>query len=124
MEHSRPNLDLIDVGTAICNFIVKHLLGLASIMFGVVAKVYIVRKDWKRVSKWQCRFSVFMSGLAGSVTYLALCDTNMDTRYKAIIVGFMPIIVEPVMMRILMWVDPIIDSIGKALKGFITRKSK
>ena len=93
-------------------------------MFGVVAKVYIVRREWKRVSKWQCRLSVFFSGLAGSIAYIAVHDSSMGMHYKAVVVGFMPIIVEPVMMRLLLWIDPIIDSIGKAIKETITRKAK
>jgi len=118
----RPNYDLTDVFLMMMNFVVKHILGLASITFGVVAKVYMVRKEWRRVSKWECRLSVFFSGLAGSIAYMVLQSSLIDDMYKAIIVGFTPIIVEPVMMRVLIWINPMIDTIFTWAKEFFTKK--
>lgn len=127
MEAQTPNkdhIDVLDVCMTILNFILKHILGLLSIMFGVVAKVYIVRKEYKRITKWQCRLSVFFSGLSGTITYMALVNVNMVDWKKAFIVGFMPIIVEPIMTRMLIWINPIIDEIGNFIKSYFKSKSK
>lgn len=43
---------------------------------------------------------------------------------KAVIVGFMPIVVEPIMTRILIWINPIIDSIGEFIKSKIKNKNE
>ena len=104
-------------------FATKHILGLLSIMFGVVAKVYVIRKEYRRVSKWQCRISVFFSGLGGTITYMTLKDVDMIDWKKAVIVGFMPIVVEPIMTRILIWINPIIDSVGEFIKSKIKNKN-
>lgn len=93
-------------------------------MFGVVAKVYIVRKDYKRISKWQCRISVFFSGLSGTIAYLGLIDVEMMDVKKAVIVGFMPIVVEPIMTRLLVWINPIIDEVGDLVKNYLSSKKK
>ena len=105
-------------------FVTKHILGLLSIMFGVVAKVYVIRKEYRRVSKWQCRISVLFSGLGGTITYMALKDVDMLDWKKAVIVGFMPIVVEPIMTRILIWINPIIDSVGEFIKSKIKNKNE
>ena len=120
---NRPHPDLFTIINILFNFFVKHILGLSAILFGVVAKVYIVRREWKRVSKWQCRMSVFFSGLAGSVTYMALINSPMSDMYKAIIIGFMPIVVEPIMMRTLIWVNPIVDGLGNFIKEMVSKKT-
>ena len=120
---NRPHPDLFTIINILFNFFVKHILGLSAILFGVVAKVYIVRREWKRVSKWQCRMSVFFSGLAGSVTYMALINSPMSDMYKAIIIGFMPIVVEPIMMRTLIWVNPIVDGFGNFIKEMVSKKT-
>ena len=104
-------------------FVTKHILGLLSIMFGVVAKVYVIRKEYRRVSKWQCRISVFFSGLGGTITYMSLKDVDMLDWKKAVIVGYMPIVVEPIMTRILIWINPIIDSVGEFIKSKIKNKN-
>ncbi len=127
METPTPNkdhIDYIDALMGVFNFVVKHILGLLSIMFGVVAKVYIIRKEYRRVSKWQCGLSVFFSGLSGTITYMALVDIEMTDWKKAFIVGFMPIIVEPIMTRVLIWINPIIDEIGTFIKTYIKSKEK
>lgn len=108
----------------IFKFITKHLLGLLSIMFGVVAKVYVIRKEYKRVSKWQCRISVFFSGLGGTIAYMVLKDIDMIDWKKAVIIGFMPIVVEPIMTRLLIWINPIIDQLGELIKSYLTSKKK
>lgn len=105
-------------------FLTKHILGLLSIMFGVVAKVYVIRKGYKRISKWQCRISVFFSGLGGTIAYMVLKDIDMIDWKKAVIIGFMPIVVEPIMTRLLIWVNPIIDELGELVKNFLNSKKK
>ena len=67
--------------------------------------------------------SVFFSGLAGSVTYMALINSPMSDMYKAIIIGFMPIVVEPIMMRTLIWVNPIVDGFGNFIKEMVSKKT-
>jgi hypothetical protein len=105
-------------------FVTKHILGLLSIMFGVVAKVYVIRKEYRRIGKWQCRISVFFSGLSGTIAYMVLIDVDMIDWKKAVIIGFMPIVVEPIMTRILIWINPIIDSIGEFIKSKIKNKNE
>lgn len=105
-------------------FLTKHILGLLSIMFGVVAKVYVIRKEYKRISKWQCRISVFFSGLGGTIAYMVLKDIDMIDWKKAVIIGFMPIVVEPIMTRLLIWINPIIDELGELVKNFLNSKKK
>lgn len=120
----RPTNDSIDwtgVLLSIVQFIVKNILGILSVMFGIVAKVYIVRRQAKRISKWQCIFSVIMSGLAGTIAYCAVGDMTISVWQKATITGFTPIVIEPVVLRVLIWIDPIIDSIGKLLKKLINK---
>lgn len=90
----------------------------------MVGKVYVIRKEYRRVSKWQCRISVFFSGLGGTITYMVLKDVDMLDWKKAVIVGFMPIVVEPIMTRILIWINPIIDSIGEFIKSKIKNKNE
>lgn len=124
MDNQNPthhSYDVVDYLLTIANFVVKHLLGLASITFGVVAKVYMVRKEYRRISPLECRLSVFFSGLAGSISYMVLHDSPMDDMYKSIIVGFTPIIVEPVMMRMLIWVNPMIDTIFTWAREMFTK---
>jgi len=104
------------------NFIAKNVLGLLSIMFGVVTKVYIIRKEYKRISKWQCRSSVFISGLAGAIAYITIKDLTISEIQKAIIVGFMPVIIEPIFLRVLVWINPIIDALGNLFKSKIEKK--
>lgn len=120
-QPTRHNPELTDYFLVVMNFILKHILWLASVTFGVVAKVYIVRKEYRRISKLECRLTVFFSGLAGSIAYLVIHKSSMDDMYKAIIVGFTPIIVEPVMMRMLIWVNPMIDTFFTWCKELMTK---
>lgn len=105
-------------------FLSKHLLGLLSIIFGVVTKVYIIRKEWKRISRWQCFMGVFIAGLAGTISYLLVQDMDIGNTQKAIIVGFTPICVEPIITRTLIWINPLIDSIGKAFQRNIDKNKE
>lgn len=120
----RPNFDLIELLYGLWLAIVKHAMGIGLILFGTVAKVYIVKKEYRRVSRSKCWLSIIFSGIAGTITYSVLYDSPMQIHYKAVIIGFMPVMVEPVMMRILIWVNPIIDAIGTWLKELISKKSQ
>lgn len=123
-QPSEGHYTLAEILVLVFKFLTKHILGLLSIMFGVVAKVYILRKDYKRISKWQCRSIVFFSGLSGTIAYLGLINVEMIDIKKAIIVGFMPIVVEPIMTRLLVWINPIIDEIGELIKNYLRSKTK
>ena len=116
------NYSLTDLIILTFNFLAKNILGILSIMFGVVTKVYIIRKEYKRIGKWQCRLSVFISGLAGAIAYIVIRDLRISEIQKAIIVGFMPVIIEPIILRILVWVNPIIDALGNLFKNKIEKK--
>ena len=120
--NNHNNYNLIDIVVMIFNFLAKNLLGILSIMFGVVTKVYIIRKEYKRIGKWQCRLSVFISGLAGTIAYITIADTSISHIQKAVIIGFMPVIIEPIFLRILIWINPIIDAIGELFKSKIKKQ--
>lgn len=122
-QPSEQHYTIAEIVVIFFKFLTKHILGLLSIMFGVVAKVYIVRKDYKRISKWQCRISVFFSGLSGTIAYLGLINVDMLDIKKAIIIGFMPVVVEPIMTRLLVWINPIIDEIGGLIKNYLHNKN-
>lgn len=125
MDIKQPNENDITFAKLIYmtfQFLAKNLLGLLAIMFGVVTKVYIIRKEYKRITKWQCRLSVFISGLAGTIAYIVIMDLNISTIQKAIIVGFMPVIIEPIFLRVLVWINPIIDSLGNLFKTKIDKQ--
>lgn len=116
------NYTFADLIVIVFNFLAKNILGILSIMFGVVTKVYIIRKEYKRIGKWQCRLSVFISGLAGAISYIVIKDISITEIQKAVIVGFMPVIIEPVVLRVLVWINPLIDSLGNLFKNKIEKK--
>jgi len=109
---STPNEDSFNFLTVLLSafkIISKNLLGLLSITFGVVTRVYIIRKGIKRISKWQCRLSVFISIIAGMIAYLLVQDLDIKSVQKGIIVSCTPVFIEPIIMRLLLWVNPLID---------------
>ena len=114
------NYDNHDILLSIFQFVAKNILGLLSIMFGVVAKVYIIRRQAKRISKSQCIFSVIMAGLAGSVAYCAVVDMSLAVWHKAVITGFTPIVIEPVVLRVLMHINPFLDKLTSWIENFFT----
>lgn len=125
MDIKQPNENDITFAKLIYmtfQFLAQNLLGLLAIMFGVVTKVYIIRKEYKRITKWKCRLSVFISGLAGTIAYIVIMDLSISTIQKAIIVGFMPVIIEPIFLRVLVWINPIIDSLGNLFKTKIDKQ--
>lgn len=118
-----PNQDFNfwDCVAVVLKFLSKHFLGIISILFGTVTKVYIIRKEWHRITKWQCRLSVIISGLAGMIAYILVQDMDIKPWQKGITVGFTPIFVEPIITRLLIWVNPIIDAIGNTFKKDIKK---
>lgn len=122
MQHNNHDYNTLDYIYFFFQFLVKNLLGVLSILFGVVTKVYIIRKEYKRIGKWQYRLSVIIAGLAGTIAYVVVKDLLISEKQKAIIVGFCGVLVEPVILRVLVWVNPIIDSIGNLFKKKIDKE--
>lgn len=118
------NSEHIDIIISIWSFLAKNALGIASVIFGITAKVYIIRRQAKRVTRNQCLISVFMAGMAGVIAWYVVSDLPLKDFWKAIISGYLPIIVEPITLRVIIWIDPIIDEIGKTLKAWIHKQNK
>ncbi len=118
------NNDHVEILSSIWAFIVKNGLGIASVVFGVTAKVYIIRRQAKRVTRNQCLISVFMAGLAGVIGWYLVSEMPLKDFWKAIICGYLPIVIEPLTLRLIVWIDPLIDEIGKTLKSWIKRQNK
>lgn len=108
----------------VISFIMKNLLGILSIFFGVTTKIYMVRRQAKRVTPTQCWLSVLLSGVAGTIAWFVVGGTSLPDYQKAVICGFAPIVIEPITLRVVLWVDPIVDAIMNAIKRFFTQKSK
>jgi hypothetical protein len=125
MEHPTPNNNyLVELLETFFGFIVKNLLGIASIVFGVTTKIYMIRRQAKRVKPSQCYVAVFLAGMAGTIAWFIVNDAGMPGYQQAVICGFTPIIIEPVSLRVVIWVDPIVDAIGAAIKRFFTKQNK
>jgi hypothetical protein len=125
MEHPTPNNNyLVELLETFFGFIVKNLLGIASIVFGVTTKIYLIRRQAKRVKPSQCYVAVFLAGMAGTIAWFIVNDAGMPGYQQAVICGFTPIIIEPVSLRVVLWVDPIVDAIGAAIKRFFTKQNK
>jgi hypothetical protein len=125
MEHPTPNNNyLVELLETFFGFIVKNLLGIASIVFGVTTKIYMIRRQAKRVKPSQCYVAVFLAGMAGTIAWFIVNDAGMPGYQQAVICGFTPIIIEPVSLRVVLWVDPIVDAIGAAIKRFFTKQNK
>ena len=116
------NGEQIDLLATIWAFLVKNALGIMSVIFGVTAKVYIIRRQARRVTRNQCLLAVFMAGMAGMIGWYLVSALKLENYWKAIICGYLPIISETVTLRIILWIDPIVDSIGKALKKNINKE--
>jgi hypothetical protein len=123
MDHPQSNsfFDMVDV---VFSFIAKNLLGIMSIFFGVTTKIYMVRRQAKRVTPTQCWLSVLLSGVAGTIAWFVVGGTALPDYQKAVICGFAPIVIEPITLRVVLWVDPIVDAIGAAIKRFFTKQNK
>lgn len=123
MDNTQTNniLEYIDV---VLTFIAKHALGFLSIIFGVTTKIYMVKRQAKRVTALQCWLSVILSGMSGTIAWYVVEGTSLPDYQKAVICGFAPIVIEPIVLRVVLWVDPIIDEIGHAIKRFFTKQNK
>ncbi len=108
----------------VISFIIKNLLGIMSILFGVTTKIYMLRRQAKRVTHSQCRLSVLIAGSAGTLAWYVTKDTSLMDYQKAVICGFAPFVIEPIAIRVVLWVDPIIDAIMTAIKRFFTKQNK
>jgi hypothetical protein len=125
MEHPTPNNNyLVELLETFFGFVFKNLLGIASIVFGVTTKIYMIRRQAKRVKKSQCYVAVFIAGMAGTIAWYIVNDAHLPGYQQAVICGFTPIIIEPVSLRVVLWVDPIVDAIGAAIKRFFTKQNK
>jgi hypothetical protein len=62
--------------------------------------------------------------MAGTIAWFIVNDAGMPGYQQAVICGFTPIIIEPVSLRVVIWVDPIVDAIGAAIKRFFTKQNK
>jgi hypothetical protein len=125
MEHPTPNNNFIlEFLETLLGFIFKNLLGIASVIFGVTTKIYMIKRQAKRVKPSQCYTAVFVAGIAGSIAWYIVNDAGLPEYQQAVICGFTPIIIEPVSLRVVIWVDPIVDAIGAAIKRFFTKQNK
>ena len=120
----QTNSGLMDFIDVVITFFAKNLLGILSILFGVTTKIYMVRRHAKRVTPSQCWLSVFLSGTAGTVAWYVVSAASIPDYQKAVICGFAPIVIEPIVLRVVLWVDPIVDSIGASIKRFFTKQNK
>lgn len=105
-------------------FLVKNFLGIAPIIFGVTTEYYIMNQKYKRITKFMCWMSVFINGTAGSIAWVVVKDLPIPDFQKAVICGFTPIIIKPLAIRVVIWIDPVVDAIGGAIKRFFTNKNK
>ena len=84
----------------------------------------MIKRQAKRVKPSQCYIAVFLAGMAGSIAWYVVKDTTIPDYQKAAICGFTSIVIEPVSLRVVLWVDPIVDAIGAAIKRFFTKQNK
>lgn len=108
----------------VMTFISKNLLGIMSVIFGVTAKVYLINRVAKRVTRNQCLTTVLFSGLAGSIAWYVVSGLNIQDSTKAVICGFLPIIIEPLILRLIIWINPLIDELGNLVKRLIAKKGE
>lgn len=123
MDHQQTN-SIYDMIEVVVSFIIKNLLGIMSILFGVTTKIYMVRRQAKRVTPSQCRLSVLIAGSAGTLAWYVTKDTSLMDYQKAVICGFAPFVIEPITLRVVLWVDPIIDAIMTSIKRFFNKQNK
>ena len=123
MDHQQTN-SIYDMIEVVISFIMKNILGIMSILFGVTTKIYMVRRQAKRVTHTQCWLSVLISGIAGTLAWYVVGSTELPDYQKAVICGFSPIVIEPITLRVVLWVDPITDAIMTAIKRFFTKQNK
>ena len=123
MDHQQTN-SIYDMIEVVISFIMKNILGIMSILFGVTTKIYMVRRRAKRVTPTQCWLSVLISGIAGTLAWYVVGGTELPDYQKAVICGFAPIVIEPITLRVVLWVDPIIDAIMTSIKRFFTKRNK
>jgi hypothetical protein len=123
MDHPQSNsfFEMVDV---VFSFIAKNILGIMSIFFGVTTKIYMVRRQARRVTPTQCWLSLLLSGMAGTIAWFVVAGTALPDYQKAVICGFAPIVIEPITLRAVLWVDPIVDAVGAAIKRFFTKQNK
>lgn len=114
--------ETLTVSGEIAAALIKNILLLVGIAFGVTVKYYIINKSAKKIKPLMCWLSILIAGLAGSIAFLLVKDLNIHPLYKAIACGYSPIVIEPLTLRIILWIDPLIDEIGKALKAFIKKQ--
>lgn len=123
MDHPQTN-SIYDMIEVVFSFIAKNILGILSIFFGVTTKIYMVRRQAKRVTPTQCWLSVLLSGVAGTIAWFVVGGTSLPDYHKAVICGFAPIVIEPITLRVVLWVDPIVDAIGSSIKRFFNKQNK
>ena len=116
--------DQKDIIAIIFSFLAKNLLGIMSVIFGVTAKVYLINRVAKRVTRNQCLTSILFSGLAGTIAWYVVSGLTIQDSTKAVICGFLPIVIEPLMLRIIIWINPLIDEVGNLLKRLISKKGE
>lgn len=114
----------LTIGGEITAALLKNILLIVGILFGVTVKYYIINKSAVKIKPLMCWLSIFIAGLAGSIAFLLVKDLNIHPLYKAIACGYSPIVIEPLTLRIILWINPIVDEIGKAIKSFIKKQSK
>lgn len=126
MEHPTPSNShqLVDLAESVLAFIFKNILGIASVLFGVTTKIYMIKRQAKRIKPSQCYTAVLIAGIAGSIAWYIVNDAGLPQYQQAVICGFTPIIIEPMSLRVVLWVDPIVDAIGLAIKRFFTKQNK
>ena len=126
MEVAPNNVNNEDISAmaVVWKFLVKNFLGILSVIFGVTMKVHLLRGKMNRMSKWQCRVAVFIAGLSGAITWYLVKELPVRDFYKAIITGYIPIVIEPITIRCIVWIDPIIDEAAKTIKKYIKTKSE
>mgnify|MGYP000390778401 CR=1 FL=1 len=120
---NNDDIDLIQTLVVIWNALLKNALGILSILFGVTMKIHLIRGKFLRMAKWQCWTAIVLAGLSGIIAWFVVRDLPIRDLYKAIAVGYTPVFIEPITMRLLVWIDPIVDEIGTVVKKYINKKS-
>lgn len=120
---NNDDIDLIQTLVVIWNALLKNALGILSILFGVTMKIHLIRGKFRRMATWQCWTAIILAGLSGIIAWFVVRDLPIRDLYKAIAVGYTPVFIEPITMRLLVWIDPIVDEIGTVVKKYINKKS-
>ena len=104
--------------------ITQYGIIVATFIFAMVAKIHVILKYRKRMTKLQCFVETTLTGIGSSIAIYALTKMNLQTWLFCFLGGFSGLVISPIANTISEQINPVLDLIVQRLKQWIKTYKK